>query len=533
MFHELAQLMELHGENPFKHRSYASASQLIRKMDAPALECSVEELLSLQGIGTAIATKIREIGDTGSLALLEKFRSMTPPGVRELLRVKGLGPAKVRTIWCEMGIETPGELAYACEENRLAASKGFGQKLQETIRQGLAFAMEHTGKFLYSTLRSEAETLIGALRTSNPGVSIECCGELRRAELTLKSIELLIASPEWVMPGDLCLEHGDQYVWRGRFPVRVYVCDQMLFGYELARRTSGSEVFVHNYLQPLAKLEFSDEKALFEANGLNWIPPECRDLSQYGQFDATKLVDAGSIHGVIHTHSVYSDGVCSIEQLAQECMRLGYTYLVVSDHSRSAFYANGLSIERVEQQWREIDRLNVALAPFRIFKSIESDILPDGSLDYPDDVLDGFDLVIASVHSQMNMDEQQATERLLRAINHPRTRILGHMTGRLLLSRRGYPLQISRIIEACSACGVCIELNANPMRLDIDWHWIPEAMQKNVLISINPDAHNLSGIGDIAYGVTAARKGGLVKNLCLNCNSLSEFISWLGQKGNF
>lgn len=533
MFNELAELMELHGENPFKHRSYTVASQVIRKMDAPALGLSMEELLSLKGIGTAIAAKIHEIGDTGKLALLEKFRSMTPVGVREMLKVKGIGPSKVRSIWRDMGIETPGELAYACEENRLAATKGFGQKLQETIRQGLAFALENSGKFLYSTLSAEATSLISAIRAANPGVSIEICGELRRAELTLQAIELLIASTDWQLPVDLSHQKEDNYLWKEYFPVRIYVCDKLHFGYELAQRTSGSEVFVQNFLQPLAKSELFEEQALFEANGMKWIPPECRDLNHYGQFDATLLVDADAIRGVIHTHSKYSDGACSIGQLARECMRLGYTYLVVSDHSRSAFYANGLSIERVEQQWREIDQLNKDLAPFRIFKSIESDILSDGSLDYPDDVLDGFDLVIASVHSQMKMDEQQATERLLRAIRHPRTRILGHMTGRLLLSRPGYPLHIPSIIEACAERGVCIELNANPMRLDIDWNWIPEAMERKVLISINPDAHNLSGIRDISYGVIAARKGGLVKNLCLNCRSLSEFISWIGKKSNF
>lgn len=300
-------------------------------------------------------------------------------------------------------------------------------------------------------------------------------------------------------------------LWNGILPVQFILYKEPLDAYALLSHTGGSAAF-YSYLElkPSHSTIF-DEREYFRSINKSYIPAECRDLDDFSLFKEEELIEEGDIKGVIHNHSTYSDGLYSIAEMAKECIKLGYSYLVVSDHSKSAGYANGLSIERVEMQWREIDQLNIQLAPFKIYKSIESDILSDGSLDYDADLLAGFDLVIASIHSNLKMNEDKAMLRLIRAIENPYTRILGHPTGRLLLSRPGYPVDYKKMIDACISNDVVIELNANPMRLDLDWRWIPYAQDRGAIISINPDAHNLKGIRDIRFGVQAARKGGLKK----------------------
>ena len=265
-----------------------------------------------------------------------------------------------------------------------------------------------------------------------------------------------------------------------------------------------------------------------------YIPPELREddywMGLAKDYALPELIFPEDIKGVVHNHSTYSDGLNTVEEMALECIRLGYEYLVMSDHSKSAFYADGLQVDKVYHQQEEIDMLNAKYPDFRIFKSIESDILSDGSLDYDDDVLNTFDLVIASVHSNLKMDEAKATKRLVTAIENPFTRILGHPTGRLLLARKGYPIDYKKVIDACAANDVVIELNASPHRLDLDWNWIPYAVEKGVMISINPDAHSLKGIQDIKWGVAVARKGGLTVDSCLNTKSLAEFMRWIDSK---
>lgn len=532
-FHELAMLMELYDENPFKIRSYDNAYLAIRKMDRPLLDQSKEEWGKIKGIGSAIQDKLYELKEKGSFTALEEYRQKTPDGIRQMLRIKGLGPKKVRTIWKELEIETPGELAYACEENRLVVLKGFGEKIQEEIRKNILFFNESSSYFLFSTLQREAEELLQLLRKLHPDDQFEISGDLRRGMPTLERINFITTAKEISCPELLKPSGKAGYFYKETIPVSILHTTKQEFYFDLLKSTGGSKVFFEHFISKVSLNTANSERDLFGRNQLNYIPAECRDLDHFDHIDFTQLIDEQSIYGVIHNHSTYSDGMYDVESMAQECIRLGYQYLVMSDHSRSAFYANGLSIERVEQQWREIDELNVKLAPFKIFKSIESDILNDGSLDYPDEVLKGFDLVIASVHSNLKMDEEKAMMRLLRAVENPHTRILGHLTGRLLLSRAGYPVDHKKIIDACAMHQVAIELNANPQRLDMDWSWIPYAMEKNVLISINPDAHNLKGISDIRYGVLTARKGGLTKNNCLNNKQISEFQFWISQKTSF
>ncbi len=539
-FQELGDIMELHGENPFKIRSYQNAYITLRKLDSPLSEMSDEEIAAIKGVGSAIAGKIRELLDTGRMTTLEKYRAMTPEGVQEMLHISGFGPKKVLAVWKDLGVETVGELLYAVNENRLIELKGFGQKTQEDLKGKLEYYQRSKGSFHYATLEKAALALVDKLRAVFPGVPVELCGEMRRCAITPSRIEILagadIETARLLDAANLqpreAQGEGIHASTQEEYPVTFYTCDMRDFGSRLFRYTGAAD-FIEAFVQRFPGIDFkglADEKLVFERAGLPFIAPEMRegayalDLTVQGRLP--DLLRESDIKGVVHAHSTYSDGLHSLRDMALEARALGYGYLVITDHSKSAFYANGLQPERVIQQWAEIDQLNAELAPFRIFKSIESDILNDGSLDYEADILSGFDCVIASVHSNLRMDEDKATQRLITAIENPYTTILGHPTGRLLLSRKGYPIDHRRVIDACAANRVAIEINANPYRLDLDWQWIPYALEKGVKLCINPDARSKAGIRDIHYGVCAARKGGLSAAECLNTLDAEGFLAY-------
>ena len=537
-FQFLGELMELHGENPFKIRSYQNAYLTLRKLDRPLSDFSEEELEALPGIGKAIVGKIRELVLHGKMEALEKYKAITPAGVGELLLVQGLGPKKLRVIWKELGVESIGELEYALNENRLLELKGFGEKTQEELRRQLAFYQRNNSSFLYAALEAPALELLNALSAALPETQVEWTGPLRRRSPVLNEISLLIGQLPPPLPEiNSLLSEGaiHEQLISGKtkegYPVRIYCCDPSNF-HQQQFRITGSEAFLESFdrLEGAAD-PASDEAAFFKNTGLAWIEPERREkgtaLHPASAPGLSPLVQERDIRGVVHAHSTYSDGLHPLAEMAQEAKALGFEYLVISDHSKSAFYANGLSPERVLAQMEEIDRLNREMSPFRVFKGIESDILADGSLDYPREILDAFEVVIASIHSNLKMEEEKATRRLIKAIEQPQTRILGHPTGRLLLSRPGYPIRHREVIDACSANGVAIELNANPRRLDLDYTWIPYALEKGVPIAVNPDAHSKSGIRDIRFGVLAARKGGLDAEHCLNAKNLAQFTAWV------
>lgn len=530
-FNELAKLMELHGDNPFKIRSYGSAYNKLRKLDAPLAGQTEAELRQIDGVGKNIAAKIHELAQTGRMETLEKWRGQTPEGIREMLSVRGFGPKKIRAVWDGLGVTTVGQLLYAINENRLVELKGFGAKTQETLRQKLEFHQRNRGQFHFRTLDRVATPLLEQLRRTLPNERFERTGALRRACLTLPHLALLTtlapaAAPEidgldLVMPGESTTTASVD-----GFPVVLHHCTAANFGSKQFRRT-GSDAFLRAFVETFPGTDFTGlatEAEVFARAGCHPIPPEQRELpyiiGHARNGPLPELLEEKDIRGVVHSHSTWSDGMHTIRQMAEAARDRGYDYLVMSDHSQSAFYAGGLKEDRVRAQWAEIDALNEELAPFRIYKSIESDVLADGSLDYPDELLAGFDLVIASVHSYLNMDEAKATERLLKAVANPHTTVLGHPTGRLLLSRAGYPIDHRRVIDACAEHDVAIELNANPYRLDLDWRWIPYAMEKGVAISINPDAHSTGGIDDVRYGVLAARKGGLTAAGCWNAGAI-------------
>jgi DNA polymerase (family X) len=543
IFSTLASIMELHDENPFKIKSYSSAYITLRKLDTPLIEMSDTDMAGIKGVGKAIGEKIREYINTGELAALNKYKEITPVGVQEMLQIQGFGPKKILAIWKELEIESIGELYYACVENRLIELKGFGKKTQDDLKQKIEYYQKSKDKFLYATLVGEAEYVVESLKKRLPQAQISLVGEILRQNTIVTGIEILLDSAfSSIETSDLFeVEAVKEHYFKGKTatetPLFLYQCDASEFGSKLFKH-SAPLAFHEAFLAKTSEKEFKNlttEAAVFEKAGIPYIAPPLREASdllpRLLEGYQPKLIQTTDIKGVVHNHSTYSDGLHSLQEMATHTKKLGYEYFVISDHSKAAFYANGLKEEQLEQQWREIDLLNEGFGNhFKIYKSIECDILYDGNLDYTPEILARFDLVIASVHSILKMDEAKATARILKAIENPATRILGHPTGRLLLSRPGYPLDHRKIIDACAANGVAIELNANPWRLDIDWTWIPYCMQKGVLISINPDAHAKEGILDIRYGVSAAQKGGLTADSCLNAKGKEDFEAWLNKR---
>ena len=535
----IAALGELHNENPFKLKSFTNAAFNVDRAGDALAGKPLEELILIPGIGKSIALQIIELLETGSTEDLRNYAAITPAGVIEMLGVKGIGPKKVATIWRELGIESPGELLYACYENRLVDLKGFGTKTQETIRTALEYRLANQGKLHFAEAEIVANELINLLNILDENLSISFTGELRRYMEVIENLELLIVSnPEYVksllekceqVQIESVLEESILIKMADKYSVCLICCEEDQFEREQLLRTGPAEHL--DELDIDLEEPIGSEKALYEDRGFPIILPELRDLPMEtsSKIDITQLVQWNSIRGILHNHSTYSDGIHSLEEMAIACRDLGMEYLGICDHSKSAFYAGGLSIEKVLQQHAEIDKLNAKLGPFKILKGIESDILSDGSLDYPNETLETFDLIVASVHSILNMDIDRATKRLITAIENPYTTILGHPTGRLLLSRKGYPIDYKKVIDACAANGVIMELNAHPYRLDIDWRLIPYCMEKGVQISINPDAHKKEGYSDMHYGVNVARKGGLTNDFLFNGKSLNEMINFLSK----
>ncbi len=539
----LSRLMDIHGEDSFRARTYSIAAFNIDKLPQQLKDTPRDELFRIKGIGNSIGTKVIEMLDTGTMEILGEYIANTPPGVIEMLRIKGIGPKKINIIWKEMGIESIGELLYACNENRLTLFKGFGAKTQENVKESIEFYLLHQGNFLYAQLEELCPQVEGYLKKMFGDKNVHITGAYRRQELTIEELEFVVnegnesIKPKFqtAQPPELVEEKKDTllYKLKNGLKLRLYTGKGNIT--ERLFHTTGNTEFVEGFKKAFPKIEFdgTDESAYFSDAKIPFIPPCLREseeiIAEFKQKGLPALIQPGDIRSIIHSHSNWSDGAHTIGEMADECIKRGLEYLVISDHSKTAVYANGLAEDRIRQQHLQIDELNEKLKPFRIFKSIESDILTDGSLDYSPDILKTFDLVIASVHSNLRMAEDKATARLIKAIENPYTTILGHMTGRLLLARNGYPLDFKKVIDACAANKVVIELNANPRRLDMDWKWIPYAVSKGILISINPDAHYLEGYDDVKYGVLAAQKGGLTKKQNLSSFSLGEFESFLKQ----
>jgi DNA polymerase (family 10) len=540
-FSLLAKLIDIHGDDSFKAKSYSSAAYTIEKLPVPLSSLPREKIFTVKGFGPAIGKKIMEQLETGRLILLDEYINKTPAGIFDLLKIKGLGPKKIAVIWKELGIENIGELLYACEENRLLLYKGFGARTQQNIEEAIRFYLSSQGSYLFRQIEEYAFAFTKRLQKYFPSNTFLITGSFNRhaevihklewvTDMSLNVLEEFFREQEYEIK-------GGETILSVRSPENV----ALEFYYSPADNLTG-ELFIRNCSPEFftaftekygwkTDVHYSNEEQIFEQHHLQFIPPFLREtsqvLTQAAAHTLPEVVQQKDIRGIIHSHSNWSDGGNTIEAMAEGAILQGFEYLVISDHSQSAYYAKGLYPDRIKAQHELIDELNEKYNPFKIFKSIESDILNDGSLDYPANILASFDLVIASVHSNLKMSEDKAMSRLLSAIANPYTTILGHMTGRLLLSRNGYPVNHHEIIDACARHNVAIELNAHSRRLDMDWRYIPGAMEKDVLISIDPDAHSVDAFRDIKYGVLAARKGGLTAKRNLSSFTLKQFEDFL------
>ncbi len=543
----LSQLMELHEENPFKVRSIANAAFKVDKLPFKLTDKPAEEIEKIDGIGKSTAAKISELLQTGTITELQTLISQTPEGVMEMLGIKGIGPKKVGVIWRELGIENTGELFYACNENRLVELKGFGLKTQQEILKAIEFRMASNGKFLYAQVEQEAYAFLQEIKAIFPEALKNIAGELRRYCEIITEVVLVIgtndeqialdtiAQSDLIKGANVIGNHVNGELENGLL-VDVICVNKNDYYKELFLQTGSEEhvtAVLNRITEPLGQPD--SEELIYKKAGLAWMQPELREgdtfIARAAENALPHLITNADLKGTLHNHSTWSDGVHTLEEMALYCRdEMKLEYLGICDHSRTAVYAKGLSIERVLQQHEEIDHLNKKIDGFHIFKGIESDILNDGSLDYPEEILKRFDLVVASIHSNLKMDEEKATARLIKAVENPYTTILGHPTGRLLLSRKGYTFDYKKVIDACAANGVVIEINANPLRLDLDWRWHQYALDKGVWLSVNPDAHRNEGFHDMNFGIHAARKGGLTKDRCLNALSLDEIKAFFDRK---
>lgn len=571
-------LLELHNADAFKTRAFGSAAfNLDRFKEAELADLSADELTKIQGVGKSMANKIVQLVQTGHLPELDELLAQTPVGVLEMFKIKGIGPKKIGSIWRDLGIVTVRDLQLACENGQIAKLKGFGEGTQKKILDSLAFLQSQVGKLRMDKGEALATLILEELQQYFSQIAIT--GEVARKCEIVETIQLLIGTTSpvaaaqsvqktaWLVQDE---KASSPFVWRGKIQDRSEATDlppqgeaievkktlevQVEILFVRPERFENERFILNGTEAHLAQKTpqggtllslangtelFPSEEAIYEKAGLPFVVPEMRE--GWGEFEwltqhkNENLVTWDSLRGILHNHSTYSDGQHSLEQMARFCQELGFEYLGIADHSQSATYAQGLKEEQVQQQHQEIDRLNKTFAesftkPFKILKGIESDILGDGSLDYPEAILKTFDYVVASVHSNLNMSLEKATARLLRAIENPYTTILGHPTGRLLLAREGYPIDHQTIIDACAQHGVVIEINASPWRLDLDWRWIRYCMDKGVRLSINPDAHEKHGYYDMHYGVGVARKGGLTQAMTFNTLTLSEMEGYLAKR---
>ena len=552
---EIALLLELSGENPFKARSYENVARALEQHEED-VETLVREkrLREIKGVGDALEQKIDELVTTGKLAYHDELRAKFPESLFELFGIPGLGAKRIKAVYDELGIKSLSELEAVCNDGRISQLKGFGEKMQQKVLEGIAQVKKHQGLFLAGRAYPTAQWMRDYLAKLPSTQRIEIAGSLRRCKEVIKDIDLVASSkdPQALMQAFTDMEGVARVTGRGDTKSSVVldsgiaadlrVVSDVEFPYALHHFTGSKE---HNVaMRQRAKerglkmneyglfrgeelVKCRDEKAIFKELGLPYIPPELReDMGELEVDSIPHLVEQGDLVGLIHCHSTYSDGRATIAQMAQGAKERGYAYLILADHSQSAAYAGGLSPERVKKQHAEINALNRKLEGFRVIKGIESDIRTDGSLDYEEEVLKSFEFIIASIHSKLEMGEEEATRRVLKAIENPYTTVLGHPTGRLLLAREGYPLDYEKVMDACVANKVAIEINANPNRLDLDWRYIRRGKEKGVLFCIGPDAHGVEGIDDVRYGIGIARKGWLERENLINCLSLSKLRAW-------
>lgn len=576
MLEDIATLLTLKEDsNPFEVRAYEKGAQAVTGLDGDIEQLTrAGKLKGVPGLGATIIKRIEEAVENGHIAFLDELRESTPQVKLDMLRIQGVGPKKINVIYDNLHVNSIEELEQACREDKVAHLPGFGKKTQDNILQGIAFLTQHAGRFLYPVAEEEAETIRAALETLPHIVRLRVAGSLRRRRETIGDIDVVTSVADDASDEDrrsimafftsqpsvqaitgkgetkssVVLRSGINMDLRvvkdGQFPYTLHhFTGSKEHHIPLRRRALSMGMTINDYglfKESPAGLELipcQNEADIYAALGLAYIEPELRE--DMGEIEAAAtnklpvLVEESDLRGVLHVHSTWSDGKNTIREMAEACITLGLTYLGMTDHSKFAAYASGLSEDALRRQGEEIDRLNEEFAGrLRILKGSECDILKDGSLDYADDVLAQLDFVVASIHSNFNLPQEEQTRRMLRAIANPYVSIIGHPTGRVLLEREGYALDMDAVIDAAIERGVCIEINANPSRLDMDWRLVKRARDKGMKIPINPDAHVIAGLGDMRYGIGCARKGWLRASDVLNAMPVEELLAFFRTQRN-
>jgi len=566
---EMGTLFELKGENPFKCRAFHNAARVVEGLTAD-ISALVEsgEIRSVKGIGGGLAKVIGELVRTGSCVEHESVKSSLPEGLLQMLRIPGLGPKRIKILYEKLKIKSIEELKSACENHRLAKLDGFGEKTEENILKGIDLIAKSSDKHHYPAARMAAEKILEVIGALPEVKRCEVAGSLRRKKEIIGDIDIVVSSTEKSRGKifDAFVEHADVQSVIGRGDTKSSVVLKSGINCDLRIVTDAEFPFALNYFtgskehnvemrsrarkHGLSLNEYAftgiegekkkkksviprckSEEEIYKALGLTYVPPELRE--NMGEIEAAEmgslpvLIENADIRGTFHCHTSYSDGMNSLEEMAEAAQNLGWSYLGIADHSKVAAYAGGLSEARVKQQQKAIDKLNERLKGFHLFKGTEVDILADGSLDYPDKLLSTFDYVVIAIHSKFKMTEAEATKRMIKALKNKYVTCIGHPTGRLLLSRDGYPINMIDVIDAASDYGKAIEINSHPFRLDLDWRFVKYAKTKKVPIFINPDAHTTEGLKDVEYGVGIARKGWLEVKDVVNAWDLKKVTNYL------
>lgn len=551
---EISALLEVQGENVHRVRALANASRVIERIEGD-LEAMIAsgEILEVRGVGKGTAAILEQLAAGRRPDALEEAERAVPVGVREMLDLPGLGPKKVRALWRDLGLGSVGELEYACRENRLVELQGFGARTQEKLIEAIRFARSAGERRLISEAWAEATALAGAFDEVDGVQRTEVAGELRRRCETVGSLDLVVTARaeapvravldsrlrgvEATAPGRLIgtTEGGLQVTVRVVSAAEAAAAlvwstgsDDHLRALAARAASSGMRFNEGGLWHDDRPVEAADENEVYRAIGCQWVPPELREGGGEVELAAAaglpRLVTADDLRGALHNHTTDSDGAAAVEQMAAAARERGWSFFGVADHSPAASYANGVSADRLRDQWRRIDELNARETGLRVVKGLEADILSDGALDIPGGCEEGLEYVVASVHSSFRLSEEAQTERIVRAVSHPACRVLGHPTGRLLLARPSYAVDLERVLAACAEHRVAVEINASPYRLDLDWRWARRALELGLKLAINPDAHSTEGLDDVRWGLGVARKAGATAADLVNCADIDYFL---------
>ena len=561
IFANMAVMLEIKGENPFKVRAYENAVRVLEGMKDFEERVKSDTLTEVKGIGENLSKHIAELYNTDRMKEYEKLRKSIPEGLFEIMAIPGIGAKTVKFLYEKLEIKSIGALELTCKHGGLRKYPGYGQKTEEKILRGIAYLRRHIGQHLYSDALAAAMEIFRKIEKNKDVIRAELAGSLRRKKETIKDIDIVVSTkrPESVINFFTKMNEVEKVEAKGETKTTVVLSSGISadlrtvsdkeFPYALHHFTGSKEhnVAMRSRAQKMGYkmneyglykisgkkdvlVRCENEGDIFSELKLDYIEPELREnmgeISAAEEGKLPKLLDPKEMKGVLHVHSDYSDGVSSIEEMAVAAKKMGYSYIGICDHSQSVTYAGGMSIESVKKQWKEINSLNKKLRGIKVLKGIECDILGDGALDYPEKMLNGFDFVIAAVHSRFSMSEDEMTRRIIKAVENPHVHILAHPTGRLLLTREHYKVNMHKVIDAAAENDVAIEINSNPHRLDLDWRLCPYAKSKGVKIAICPDAHSVENLEDIYYGIGIARKGWLTKEDILNTLTLKEIEGW-------